>query len=131
MYEVNYNESSVSENNPEEAQCKMMKYYESSIVGDKADEYDVKIKYPRVKGDKRYISVFLSNEYRPQEKVVLKNQCEPYIETTCYTQNKESCMSRFFNNCTGAIETKTERVYDMTCTNSVKFNCKRHGTIAP
>jgi len=44
------------------------------------------------------------------EKVVFENQCEPYTETTCYTQNKESCVTKPFNNCTGVIETKVERV---------------------
>ena len=44
------------------------------------------------------------------EKVVFENQCEPYTERTCYTQNKESCVPRLFNNCTGVIETKVERV---------------------
>merc|ERR1712212_1287131 len=36
--------------------------------------------------------------------------CEPYTEKTCYTQNKESCVTKPFKNCTGVIETKVERV---------------------
>merc|ERR1711862_17669 len=44
------------------------------------------------------------------EKVVFENQCEPYVERTCYTQNKESCVTKPFNNCTGVIETNIERV---------------------
>merc|ERR1712243_180502 len=44
------------------------------------------------------------------EKVVFENQCEPYVEKTCYTQNKESCVTKQFNNCTGVIETNIERV---------------------
>merc|ERR1719370_1779419 len=28
------------------------------------------------------------------EKVVFENQCEPYTERTCYTQNKESCVTK-------------------------------------
>merc|ERR1712212_623241 len=100
------------------------------------------------------------------EKVVFENQCEPYTERTCYTQNKESCVPRLFSNCTGEIETKVERVCfdvnelvcdlveaihygtleenyqctnvetpncymeekvinDVTCPNSLEFNCKR------
>merc|ERR1712025_638303 len=75
------------------------------------------------------------------EKVVFENQCEPYVERTCYTQNKESCVTKAFKNCTGVIETNVERVCfdvnelvcyleekvinDVTCTNSVEFNCKR------
>merc|ERR1711909_37223 len=44
------------------------------------------------------------------EKVVFENQCEPYTERTCYTQNKESCTTKPFRNCTGVIETNVERV---------------------
>ena len=44
------------------------------------------------------------------EKVVFENQCEPYTERTCYTQNKESCVTKAFRNCTGVIETNVERV---------------------
>merc|ERR1712025_230204 len=47
------------------------------------------------------------------EKVVFENQCEPYVERTCYTQNKESCATKPFNNCTGVIETNIERVCDL------------------
>merc|ERR1711942_112463 len=38
---------------------------------------------------------------------------DPYchiVEKTCYTQNKESCVTKQFNNCTGVIETNIERV---------------------
>merc|ERR1711942_88227 len=86
------------------------------------------------------------------EKVVFENQCEPYVERTCYTQNKESCVTKPFNNCTGKdrvcdttykIDMTTKDDYqctnvetpncymeekvinDVTCTNSVEFNCKR------
>merc|ERR1712025_398826 len=31
------------------------------------------------------------------EKVVFETQCEPYVERTCYAQNKESCMTKPFN----------------------------------
>jgi len=44
------------------------------------------------------------------EKVVFENQCEPYIETTCWTQNQEDCKPVLYNNCTGVIETDIERV---------------------
>ena len=44
------------------------------------------------------------------EKVVFENQCEPYTERTCYTQNKDSCATKAFKNCTGVIETNVERV---------------------
>ena len=39
------------------------------------------------------------------EKVVFENQCEPYTEKTCWTQNKEHCEGKMFKNCTGVIET--------------------------
>ena len=44
------------------------------------------------------------------EKVVFENQCEPYKEKTCWTQNQEICEPKFFKNCTGVIETNIERV---------------------
>merc|ERR1712036_150446 len=44
------------------------------------------------------------------EKVVFKNQCEDYTETTCWTQNREECKPKPYNNCTGVIETDIERV---------------------
>merc|ERR1711872_558676 len=44
------------------------------------------------------------------EKVVFKNQCEDYMETTCWTQNREECKPKPYNNCTGVIKTDIERV---------------------
>ena len=44
------------------------------------------------------------------EKVVFENECKPYTERTCVTQNKESCVTKPFRNCTGIIETNVERV---------------------
>jgi len=44
------------------------------------------------------------------EKVVFENQCEPYTETTIWTQNEEECKPKLYNNCTGVIETSVERV---------------------
>ena len=43
------------------------------------------------------------------EKVAFENQCEPYKEKTCWTQNKEICEPKFFKNCTGVIVTNIER----------------------
>merc|ERR1712133_171888 len=49
------------------------------------------------------------------EKVVFKNQYEDYMETTCWTQNREECKPKPYNNCTGVIETDIERVcFDVT-----------------
>jgi len=44
------------------------------------------------------------------EKVIFVNQCEPYTEKTCYTQNKEITDVQMYKNCTGVIETNVERV---------------------
>merc|ERR1712002_392983 len=44
------------------------------------------------------------------EKVVFENQCEPYTEQTCWTQNQEECKPAMYKNCTGVIETNIERV---------------------
>merc|ERR1712112_472353 len=44
------------------------------------------------------------------EKVVFENQCEPYTETTRWTQNQEECQEKLYKNCTGVIETNIERV---------------------
>merc|ERR1711887_457688 len=44
------------------------------------------------------------------EKVVFENQCEPYTETTCWTQNHEECAPKRYKNCTGVVETSVERV---------------------
>merc|ERR1712228_797231 len=40
----------------------------------------------------------------------VRESVEPYKERTCYTQNKESCVTKPFRNCTGVIETNVERV---------------------
>merc|ERR1712002_1124277 len=45
-----------------------------------------------------------------EEKVIFENQCEPYTEQTCWTQNVEDCKPVMYNNCTGVIETNIERV---------------------
>ena len=44
------------------------------------------------------------------EKVVFVNECLPYTERTCWTQNEEVCIAKDYNNCTGVIETNIERV---------------------
>jgi len=45
-----------------------------------------------------------------EEKVVFENQCEPYTEKTCWTQNEEDCKPVMYKNCTGVIQTKVDRV---------------------
>ena len=44
------------------------------------------------------------------EKVVFENQCEPYTEKTCWTQNKEHCEGKMFKNCTGVRQMWSESV---------------------
>jgi hypothetical protein len=44
------------------------------------------------------------------EKIVFENECEPYDEETCWTQNTETCIPQLYKNCTGVIETNVERV---------------------
>ena len=45
------------------------------------------------------------------EKVAFENECLPYTETTCWTTNEEECKGgNFYNNCTGVIDTKIDRV---------------------
>jgi len=53
------------------------------------------------------------------EKVVFEDVCEPYKETTCYTQNKEVCKDMMIKNCTSVIETKVERV----CFSVTELHC--------
>merc|ERR1712142_748750 len=45
-----------------------------------------------------------------EEKVVFENQCEPYTEKTCWTQNEEDCKPVMYKNCTGVIQTNVDRV---------------------
>ena len=45
-----------------------------------------------------------------EEKVIFENQCEPYTEKTCWTQNEEECKPAMYKNCTGVIQTKVDRV---------------------
>ena len=44
------------------------------------------------------------------KKVVFKNQCKQYVETTCYMQKKKSCVTRTPNSCTGVMEINIEQV---------------------
>jgi len=44
------------------------------------------------------------------EKVVFVNECLPYEEETCWTENREDCVTVDYKNCTGKIETKIDRV---------------------
>merc|ERR1712168_885201 len=43
------------------------------------------------------------------DKVVYKDQCIPYVEKTCYTQQEEICEDVFEKNCTAVIDDTDER----------------------
>jgi len=43
------------------------------------------------------------------EKVEFREECEPYKEETCYTQNMEQCDVEEVKNCTTVIETEMEK----------------------
>jgi len=43
------------------------------------------------------------------ERIVLEDQCEPYVEKTCWTTNQELCEPKQYENCTGKIETTVEK----------------------
>jgi len=60
-----------------------------------------------------------------EEKVVFENQCEPYTEKTCWTQNQEECNPVMYKNCTGVIQTKVDRV----CFNVNELVCSLVETI--
>jgi len=45
-----------------------------------------------------------------EDKIVFVDKCESYNEQTCYTQNVENCHEVTHRNCTGAIQTKVDRV---------------------
>ena len=69
-------------------------------------EYDPQIGQTNVDGYSRNTNPYCHME----EKVVFENQCEPYIEKTCWTQNEEDCKPVMYKNCTGVIQTKVDRV---------------------
>eukprot|EP00092_Neocalanus_flemingeri_P023055 GFUD01024990.1.p1 GENE.GFUD01024990.1~~GFUD01024990.1.p1 ORF type:complete len:406 (-),score=110.48 GFUD01024990.1:25-1242(-) len=54
-----------------------------------------------------------------EEKIVFENVCEPFTETTCYTQNKEICEEEMLKNCTAVIEAMVERI----CFNVTELIC--------
>ena len=74
-------------------------------VGSKEDTDFVYVGWHR-KQSRHSITISQDNYIK---KVVFENQCEPYVETTRYIQNKESCATKPLNNCTGVIETNIER----------------------
>eukprot|EP00092_Neocalanus_flemingeri_P002811 GFUD01003008.1.p1 GENE.GFUD01003008.1~~GFUD01003008.1.p1 ORF type:complete len:381 (+),score=60.97 GFUD01003008.1:84-1226(+) len=53
------------------------------------------------------------------EKIEWVDHCEDYVEKTCYTQNKEECETKAYNNCTSVIITDVDRacfkVVEMVC----------------
>jgi len=69
-------------------------------------EYNPQIGQTNVDGYSRNHNPYCHME----EKVVFENQCEPYIEKTCWTQNEEDCTPVMYKKCTGVIQTKVDRV---------------------
>jgi len=53
------------------------------------------------------------------ERIVFEDQCEPYVEKTCWTTNQEDCQPVMYQNCTGVIETTVEEqcfpVVELVC----------------
>lgn len=45
----------------------------------------------------------------PVEKIVYVNECVPFVEKTCYTQQKEVCKDIFENNCTAVVDQFEDR----------------------
>merc|ERR1712126_138401 len=43
------------------------------------------------------------------DKIVYKDECVPYVEKTCYTQQEEHCEDMFEKNCTAVIDEFEER----------------------
>jgi len=43
------------------------------------------------------------------ERIEAVDQCEQFVEQTCYTQSKEHCEPEFYKNCTGVVVTNVER----------------------
>merc|ERR1712096_397529 len=43
------------------------------------------------------------------ERIEAVDQCEQFVEQTCYTQNTEHCELEFYKNCTGVVVTNVER----------------------
>ena len=69
-------------------------------VGSKEDTDFVCVGW-NMKQSRHSINVSQDNHIK---KVVFKNQCEPYVEMTCYMQDKESCVRKPLNTCTGIIK---------------------------
>jgi len=62
------------------------------------------------------------------DKLVYKDQCIPYVEKTCYTQQEEICEDVFEKNCTAVIDDTDERecfeVTELICqlSESIDYN---------
>jgi len=61
----------------------------------------------------------------PVEKLVYKDECIPYKEKTCFTQQQETCKDVFEKNCTAVIDTFDVR----ECFNVTELICKLAETI--
>lgn len=53
------------------------------------------------------------------DKVILKEKCEPYTQTTCTTESRKECKPTLVKNCTGVIDTNMESL----CINVMEHVC--------
>merc|ERR1712137_1317100 len=75
------------------------------------------------------------DDCHPVEKLSYVDECIPYVEKTCFTQQKELCKDVFEKNCTAVIDEYEERecfdvtdricdtVYDLSITTKDDFQC--------
>ena len=69
----------------------------------------------------KYINLFKvgdKEDCHPVERIVYQDECIPYVEKICFTQNKEICKDVYDKNCTAVIdEFENRKVF-------IKFNEK-------
>jgi hypothetical protein len=56
----------------------------------------------------------------PVEKIVYVDQCDPYVERVCFTQQQESCGPVTEENCTALVERNEDRI----CFNVTELRCQ-------
>merc|ERR1711962_670914 len=75
------------------------------------------------------------DDCHPVEEIVYENKCLPYVEKTCFTQQREQCKDVYEKNCTAVIDEFEERecfdvtdrvcdtVYDLAQSTKDDFQC--------
>ncbi len=62
-----------------------------------------------------YVQVGDKEDCHPVERTVYKDECVPYVEKTCFTQQKELCQDIYDKNCTAVIDEFEDReCFDVT-----------------